>query len=296
MFDMSSYYEAESVRDAINALAAHADAEIVSGGTDVMIRVRDGKDAGRMLVSIQRIGAIKGIRLMENGDLWIGAGTTFHDITDHPLIQSLVPMLGEAVDTVGSPQIRNVATIGGNICNGATSADSAPTMWTLDAIVVLEGPDGERQIPICEFYTGPGKTVRERCEVCTGFIIRRENYENFFGVYIKYGKRRAMEISTLGCAVRVRLSEDKKRFADVRLGFGVAGPTPMRCRAAEARLTGCSVSDAVARKDFVRTALSEVHPRSSWRASEEFRLQLIGELTGRALAEAVLRAGGEANV
>ena len=293
MFDIQSFYEAKNVKDAINALVSDPNAEIISGGTDVLIRVREGKDAGRSLVSIHNIEELKGVRLLENGDIRIGAGTSFTHITNDPLIQKYIPMLGEAVDTVGGPQIRNMGTIGGNICNGATSADSASTMWTLEADIVLEGPDGERTVPIDEFYTGPGRTVRERTEVCKYFLIHKDAYEGWHGQYIKYGKRKAMEIATLGCAVRVKLSEDRKRIEDVRLGYGVAGPTPLRCRKAEEGLKGSAVNDSVAAAQFAKTALTEVNPRSSWRASKEFRLQLIEELAKRGLAAAVKRAGGE---
>ena len=293
MFDIQSFYEAKNVKDAINALVSDPNAEIISGGTDVLIRVREGKDAGRSLVSIHNIEELKGVRLLENGDIRIGAGTSFTHITNDPLIQKYIPMLGEAVDTVGGPQIRNMGTIGGNICNGATSADSASTMWTLEADTVLEGPDGERTVPIDEFYTGPGRTVRERTEVCKYFLIHKDAYEGWHGQYIKYGKRKAMEIATLGCAVRVKLSEDRKRIEDVRLGYGVAGPTPLRCRKAEEGLKGSAVNDSVAAAQFAKTALTEVNPRSSWRASKEFRLQLIEELAKRGLAAAVKRAGGE---
>ncbi|PNV61424.1 xanthine dehydrogenase FAD-binding subunit XdhB [Clostridium sp. chh4-2] len=295
MFDIKSFYDAKSVKEAIGYLVNDPDAEIISGGTDVLIRVREGKDAGRSVVSIHNIEELKGVKLLENGDLWIGAGTSFSHITNDPLIQKYIPMLGEAVDLVGGPQIRNTGTIGGNICNGATSADSASTMWTLDAAAVLEGPKGERTVPVSQFYTGPGRTVRDRCEVCKYFIITKDNYEGWAGHYIKYGKRKAMEIATLGCAVRVKLSEDKKRFEDVRLGYGVAGPTPLRCRNAEEGLKGCEITDQEAVEAFGKTALTEVNPRSSWRASKEFRIQLIEELSKRALYEAVKKAGGEIN-
>lgn len=293
MFDIQSFYEAGSTEDAIRALQADPNARIISGGTDVLIRIREGKDAGASLVSIHRIKELKGVALEEDGTLLIGAGTSFSHLTNDPLIQKYLPMLGEAVDQVGGPQIRNMGTIGGNICNGATSADSAPTLCALEAEVVLEGPEGKRIVPVCEFYTGPGRTVRERTEVCTGFLIRREHYQGWSGHYIKYGKRRAMEIATLGCAVRVRLSEDKTRIEEARLSYGVAGPTPLRCREAEALLKGCRTADREAAEAFAKAALSEVNPRSSWRASREFRLQLIEELAKRALIQAVRKGGGE---
>ena len=152
MFDIKSFYEAKDVKDAVEALVREPEAEVISGGTDVLIRVREGKDAGRALVSIHNIKELKGVKILENGDLWIGAATAFSHITNDPTIQKLVPMLGEAVDMVGGPQIRNTGTIGGNICNGATSADSAASMWTLNALIQLEGPEGHREVPIQVLY------------------------------------------------------------------------------------------------------------------------------------------------
>ena len=134
MFDLQGFHEAKDVADAVQALTANPNAEIISGGTDVLIRVREGKDAGKALVSIKNIEEIKGVKLLDNGDLWIGAGTCFTHLTNDPLVQKHIPMLGEAVDTVGGPQIRNMGTIGGNICNGATSADSAAGMQVLNAL------------------------------------------------------------------------------------------------------------------------------------------------------------------
>lgn len=292
MFDIQSFYEAKSVRDAVEALMRDENAEVISGGTDVLIRVREGKDAGRSLVSIHNIKDLKGVTLREDGTIVIGAATPFSHITNDPVIKEHLNMLGEAVDQVGGPQIRNVATLGGNICNGATSADSASTMCALNAVAVLEGPDGMRRVPLTEFYTGPGRTVRERTEVCTCFEISREDYEGWEGKYYKYGKRRAMEIAALGCAVRVRLSADKKTVRDVRLAYGVAAPTPIRCRGAEESIRGMEVSDGKIYERFAEAALKEVNPRSSWRASKEFRLQLIRELAKRALKDAVRLSGG----
>ena len=205
MFDIKSFYEASSVEDAIRALSADPDSLVISGGTDVLIRVREGRDAGKSLVSIHNIPELKGVTMKENGDIVIGPATSFSHITNHEIIKKHLNMLGEAVDQVGGPQVRNTATIGGNVCNGATSADSASTLCTLDAVLTLAGPDGSRDVPITEFYTGPGRTVRRQNEVCTAITIRKEDYEGWEGHYIKYGKRNAMEIATLGCAVRVKL-------------------------------------------------------------------------------------------
>lgn len=295
MFDIKSFYEAKSVQDAVAALSADPDSEVISGGTDVLIRVREGKDAGMGLVSIHNIPELKGIYMAEDGTIIIRPATSFSHITNDPLIKKHLNMLGEAVDQVGGPQVRNTATIGGNICNGATSADSASTMCTLNAVIRLEGPEGTREVPVTEFYTGPGRTVRKQNEVCTAFMIRREDYEGWEGFYIKYGKRAAMEIATLGCAVRVKLSLDKKVIEDVRLAYGVAAPTPTRCYEAEDALRGMAVADPAIYDVIAENALKSVNPRTSWRASKEFRIQLIGELARRALKKSVILAGGEAD-
>lgn len=292
MFDISFLYEAKDVKDAIKKLTENENSEIVSGGTDVLIRVREGKDAGMGLVSIHNIDELKGIKQDSNGNIIIGAGTCFYNITHNEIIQKHIPSLGEAVNTVGGPQIRQTGTIGGNICNGATSADSASTMTALEADIVLEGPNGERIVNIKDFYTGPGKTVRDRCEVCKCFVIKKENFENYFGYYFKYGKRKSLEIATLGCSVLVKLNSSKDTIDDVKIAYGVAAPTPSRAPSAEAFAKGKKLTENFL-EEFGEKALSDMKPRDSWRASKEFREQLIKEMAKRSLVNSIRRAGGK---
>ena len=292
MFDVSFVYEAKDVKDAIKKLVENEKSEIISGGTDVLIRVREGKDVGMGLVSIHNIQELKGVKLDGDGSIIIGAGTSFHDITYNEIIQKHIPSLGEAVNTVGGPQVRETGTIGGNICNGATSADSASTMTTLEADIVLEGPNGERIVNIKDFYTGPGKTVRDRCEVCKYFKIKKENYENYYGYYFKYGKRKSLEIATLGCSVLVKLNATKDTIEDVKIAYGVAAPTPSRAPSAEAFAKGKKLSEDFL-EEFGKKALLDMQPRDSWRASKEFREQLIKEMARRSLVNAIRRAGGK---
>lgn len=294
MYDMERFYQASDVKDAIRALSEDPAAMVISGGSDVLIKIREGKFAGCSLVSIHGLKELEGVRLLDDGTLLIGPATTFSHITNDPLIQKLVPMLGDAVDQAGGPQLRNIGTIGGNVCNGATSADSAPSLFVLDAVLMLQGPDGVREVPIQEFYTGPGRTVRDHNEVMTGIKIRKESYESLHGHYIKYGKRNAMEIATLGCACGVVLSEDKTQIRELRLAYGVAAPTPIRCRETEAAVKGMAIGPALY-EQVGRQALLEVNPRTSWRASKEFRLQLVEELAKRALRQAILVGGGVAD-
>ena len=294
MYDLSALYEAGSVEEAVALRCAHPEADIIAGGSDVLVQMREGKRAGKALISIYGIDALRGVSLEEDGTIRIGSLTSFSHITRDPVIQKYINVLGEAVDQVGSPQIRNIGTIGGNTCNGVTSADSASTLFALDAIVELTGKNGIRRLPIPDFYLGPGKVdLRvEEGEIQTALLIPKESYENTFGHYIKYGLRNAMEIATLGCSVNVRLSEDKTVIERCRIAYGVAGPVPMRVPSAEQIANGeAPTQDLVTR--FSQAVLTDIHPRDSWRAAKAFREHIAVEMAARALKESVLRAGGE---
>ena len=137
--------------------------------------------------------------------------------------------------------------------------------------------------------------MRRRDEVLVALHIQKKDYDGFGGCYLKYGKRNAMEIATLGCAAMVKLTADKKAVAELRLAYGVAAPTPMRCVLTEETAKGLPVTPALL-EQIAAGAISEVKPRTSWRASKEFRLQLVSELAKRAVKQAIINAGGEADV
>ena len=294
MYDLKALYEASSVENAIELRLAHPEAQIVAGGTDVFVQMREGKRAGKELISIHELSELRGISIDEEENIRIGSLTTFSHITKNPIIQEKINVLGEAVDMVGGPQIRNAGTIGGNTCNGVTSADSASTLFAWDAVIELTGKNGRRYLPIKDFYIKAG-TVDLRVEdgeIQTAILIPKASYENTAGFYIKYAMRNAMDIATTGCSVNCRLSGDKKTFERVRIAYGVAGPVPMRAPTAEAAANGKSVTmetvDAVA-----KAVLEDIHPRDSWRASKAFRQHIAVELARRCLIESVKRCGGE---
>lgn len=292
MYDIESLYEATSVEDACRALAEDPQAIVIAGGTDVLVKVRGGKLAGAHLVSIHNLhDELDGVTLADDGTVEIGPITWFHHVTTSPVIQATVPTLGEACDTPGGPQLRVSGTIGGNVCNAATSADTASTLLAYGALLDVRSARGARTIPIGEWYTGPGSSVRERDEVLVNIRIPRANYEGWTGHYFKYGKRRALEIATMGCCCLVKLAADKSTIDDIRLAFGVAAPTPMRATGAEDAVRGLSVAEAV--EKIGELAQAETHPRDSWRASKDFRLQLIGEMSRRSLIEAARKGGAD---
>ena len=294
MYDMSALYEAQSVEDAIALRLAHPEAQIIAGGTDVLVQMREGKRAGKALISIQKLDALRGVSIDAEENLRIGSLTSFTHITGDPLIQQYINVLGQAVDLVGGPQIRNAGTIGGNTCNGVTSADSASTLHAWEAIVEITGKNGVRRVPIHDFYIKAGQVdLRvEEGEIQTAILVPKASYDRTYGSYIKYAMRNAMDIATLGTSVNARLSVDKKTFERVRIAFGVAGPVPMRALKAEAFICGKPMTLANI-EQFGKTVLEDINPRDSWRASKAFRQHIAVESAKRCLMESVKLAGGE---
>ncbi len=292
MYDIKALYEAESVPHAVQLLTEHPEAQIIAGGSDVLVQMREGKRASKELVSIYMLDEMRGVSYEEDGAIRIGSLTSFSHITKDPIIQKHINVLGEAVDMVGGPQIRNIGTIGGNTCNGVTSADSASTLFAWDAIIEITGPDGVRRIPIQEFYIKAGKVDLRPGELQTAILIPKTAYEGYQGHYIKYAMRNAMDIATTGCSVNVKLSADKKTMEDVRIAYGVAGPIPMRASTAEAKAKGQpTTKEAI--KTFAQAVLEDIHPRDSWRAAKDFREHIAVVLAERGLTESIRLSGGE---
>ena len=229
--------------------------------------------AGEELVSIYMIDEIRGVSMDEDGTLRVGALTSFSHITQNELIQKYCPTLGEAVDTAGGPQLRNIATIGGNISNGVPSADSTTTLHAWDAIVEIKGENGVREVPITEFYIKTGVVDLKPTELVTAVKIKKESYEGYYGHYFKYAMRNAMDIATSGCSISCKFSGENI-VEDVRAAFGVAGPIPLRTPEAEKFLKGkpLTVENINA---FAEEAIKELKPRDSWRASKDLRVHIL---------------------
>ncbi len=288
MYNIIGYYDAETIAEATALLAEKPNLELIAGGTDVLIKMH-GKSEDAELLSLRKIKSLEIIRKAEDGTIVIGAMATFDRVFNDPIIRELIPILTEAAISMGGPQIRNIATIGGNVCSGATSGDSASSLFALNVQLKLVNNEGERIVPIQEFYLGPGKVDLKYGEVLTEIRISPEDYQGFGGQYIKFAMREAMDIATLGVAVICKLQG--KIFDEVRIGLGVAGPTPLRCLEAEAYAKGKDVSvETVA--EIGQLAVKSAKARTSWRASKEYREHLVEELVQRALKIAIVNAGG----
>jgi carbon-monoxide dehydrogenase medium subunit len=219
-------------------------ATLIAGGTDVMVKIRNTKKAPEVLISLR---GLKDLRYIRKKDGYhIGALTTHRMLEQSDLVKTELPALHDGASEVGSVQIRNVATVGGNICNAAPSADTSGPLLALDATVVLEGPEGRRSVPIADFFTGTYRTVRKAEEVLVEFQIPAE-MEGFGSAYWKHSRRKAMELPLSGISVALKLSENKE-LSDARISLTVAAPTPIRAYKAEEFLKGKPLDDDVLRE------------------------------------------------
>jgi len=279
-----SYLTPKSTSEALSLLISLGDrARIIAGGTDLLVQMKQKKYRPEYLISLSGIEELAGIK-EENGGLVIGALTTHRQLEMSPLIRRDYPILTDALIKLGSVQVRNLATIGGNLCNGAPSADTAPPLLALNARLLLAGPGGRREVPLDQFYTGPGKTVIRPDEILTGIIIPGAE-KPAAGCYLKLARRRAMDLATLGVAVFLQVSPDGKTCLKSRIALGTAAPTPLRARKAEGMMEGAAISDDLFRAAG-EAAAAEASPRTSMRGTAEYRLLMIGVLVRRAAAVA----------
>lgn len=191
MFDFASYHRAATLADAINLLADNPQAKLLAGGTDVLIQLHHHNDRYRHIVDIHNLAELRGITLAEDGSLRIGSATTFTQLIEDPITQRHLPALCAAATSIAGPQIRNVATYGGNICNGATSADSATPTLIYDAKLEIHSPRGVRFVPINGFHTGRAKCLLSMTKSSSPFIFRHSRKNT-----------RAARILNMPCATR----------------------------------------------------------------------------------------------
>ncbi len=289
MFNFKSYTKADSIQEAIRLLEQNPEAHLIAGGTDVLVKLHKGKGQFHHLVDIHDIVELNFIDRNDDGDLVIGPLTCFTQVAESPLIRKHIPVLSGAILTIGGPQVRNMATIGGNLCNGVPSADSATPLIALNAVVTIEGQDGSRQIPLEDLFLGPGRVALEHHEIMTAITVTRANYDGYYGHFFKYAMRGAMDIATIGCSAVCKV--ESEILTDMRLAYGVAAPVPMRCRDTENKIRGRKISQQLL-DDISEAVANDVRPRTSWRAAREFRLQIIATLARRVVKQAILNAGG----
>src|SRR5437667_1370690 len=258
----------------------------LAGGTDLVIAIKEKGLVPRYVVDLKRIESLSGIR--ENpadGSLVIGALTTMREVETSRVINTRFPFLSQSASEVGSIQIRNRATIGGNIANATPSADVVPALLVLEAQVTTSTQNGEKQVPLESFFLGPGKTVMERGDILTEIIIPPAS-ANLRGEYIKFSPREMMDLAYVGVAVALLTDGDENVCREVRIALGAVSPVPMRARKAEAVLVNRVINEESAERAG-EAAASECTPISDVRASAAYRRHMVRVNTKRAILNAV---------
>jgi len=261
---------------------------VIAGGTDLVPDMRRGTVNGNYLVDLAGLGLD---RVEEaEGEIRLGALTTFNSLSRSKLVQDRLPVLAQAASQVGAVQTRNLATIGGNLCSAVPSLDSAPALMVLGASLRLVSKQGERIIAIEDFFVGPRCTVRQADEVLTEIIVPMLE-TSCAACFLKHGRRKALSLAVVNAACALRPNADGS-IGEARIALGAVAPVPFRARRAEAVLTGRRPSVEL----FVQAALAaaeETSPLSDLRASAEYRHTLSEVLVRRALRYAWREATGE---
>jgi CO/xanthine dehydrogenase FAD-binding subunit len=274
------YLKPTSIDEAISLIESHGEkAKYIAGGTDVITKIKEKKITPHYLISLRHLPDLAYIQRDQEGILRIGALTTHRMLEKSPLIQNHYPAIYDAVQNIGSVQVRNVATIGGNICNAVPSADGIIPLLTLGAHLTLVGPKGKRSLPLKSFFLGPGQTLMEHGEILTEFFIP-PLLPRTSGAYIKHTRREAMELPILGVGMVLSLAEDHKTCLKARIGLGVAAPTPIRAVLAEEVMTGKEVNEQTL-AETGQVAAKETKMRDSIRGQAWYRREMVGVLINR---------------
>ena len=274
------YLEPNTLDEAVFLLSRHGKADILAGGTDLLVEIKEQIRAPDYVINMKKIPGLNRLDYDAAQGLRFGPLVTAREIETSPLTQARYPALRQAAREIGSIQIRNRATIGGNICRASPSADTLPPLIAAGASARIYGPDGERVVLLEDFFTGPGKTVLKPNELVIEVIVPAPA-RHTSSVYIKHGRRKAMELATVGVAVT--LTRDGDVCRDIRIVLGAAAPTPIRAKRAEAILRGHRLNDRTI-ETAADTAMSESQPISNVRASAGYRREMVRVLTKRAIA------------
>ncbi|MDA8186804.1 MAG: xanthine dehydrogenase family protein subunit M [Dehalococcoidales bacterium] len=282
------YLQPASLQEAFSLLAQHSpQAKVMAGGTDLLVAMKMQKLSPSVVIGLSQIPEMAGVAYDSSSKaIRIGALATHQEVSSSSAILEKFSHLAGAASLVGSRQVRNLGTTVGNICNASPSAETAPALLTVEAVVNIAGPTGTRQVAIGDFFTGPGRTVVGGDEIVTEVTIP-DPEPNSAGAYIKLSPRRAMDLAVVGVAVFLSVRNgvcDKARVA-----LGAVAPTPIRVPDAEAILSGEAVNDNLL-EQAAQAAMKACRPISDVRSSAEYRREMVGVLVKRAIREALGRS------
>jgi carbon-monoxide dehydrogenase medium subunit len=278
----------DSLEACQQALADEPDVKLVAGGTDLLPQMKNGVVTPRRVVDLSALPELKVLEVTPNGGLRVGAGVSARGLEQSAPVRSGFPSLAESAAVVGSHQIRNLATLGGNLANAAPSADMAPPLLALEAELLIAGPRGRRRVPAADFFLGVRRTQLLPDEVLVEVIIPPPAPHSG-ATYVRHTPRRELDIAVVGVASLLTVEDGICRKA--RIALAAVAPTPVRAREAEARLEGTEVTPQ-AIEEAAALAVAAASPISDQRGSAEFRKHLVRVLTRRTLTTAYERATG----
>ena len=281
--------EPKTLAEAVDCMKSSGpSAKFLAGGTDVIVGWQSadllGSENGApTFVSLKHLEDLNQVSYDPGKHLKVGALVTHAMLAKDEIVNKYFSLLAAACSQVGSPQIRNVATIGGNLCNASPAADSSVALLALDARVKLLGANGEREVPLEQFFTGPGNTVLHHGEILTSIII--PDISGCSGRYIKLGQRSSLEIAIVSAAVSLQL--EKNFCCKARVALGAVAPVPLRATKTEEYLQNKELTDAVI-EECALLAVAESNPISDSRASSSYRKEMVKELVKKALGQILL--------
>jgi carbon-monoxide dehydrogenase medium subunit len=282
------YYSPDMIDDVVELLTRLDGAVILQGGTDLLVAMKQKGTHPQHVVSLKRLRGLLGQIYENDGHIHIGASANFGQLERSALIKRELVVLHEAVQQIASYQIRNVATIGGNLCNASPAADTAPPLLVLGAVLRVQGSSGERDVPIEKFFTAPGKSVLGRGEVLKEIEVPKLKSHSG-AAFVKLGRRVSEDISVASGACLIQL--DGKVVREIRIALGSVAPTPLRAYRAENTIKGRTISEQ-SLNDTCKVAMTECSPISDVRASARYRRAMVGVLTRAAINTAASRASG----
>ena len=272
-----NYYSPSSLSEAFRLMkTSEGKAKLMAGGTDLLVKMKKRAVSPEVVIDLNNMTELSYIEVRD-GQLHIGGLTTLADIGESPLVKEKASALAEAISVLAAPQIRNRATIAGNLCNASPAADTACPLLALDSSVKLQCPDGERTVPLAQFFLGPEQTVIKSDELMVEVIIPLQEGSSTF---IKLGRRKAFTLSVASASAFARV--DKGKFEEVRVALGAVAPTPLRVDKVEDALRGREANEENIEKAAQRVK-EQCCPITDVRASAEYRTEMSYVLTKRAL-------------
>lgn len=279
-----NYWEPTNLSDTVNLLANMGDqVRPLAGGTDLLVKMKKGPINWEGIVNLKGLRELKGINY-EGVTITIGALTHISSLIESPLVIHHFPVLVDAARSLGTPQVRNLATIGGNLCNASPAGDVALVLLMYEARLLIIGPNGSRKLLVEEFCVGPNQTVLQQGEILTAIEIDLPPL-NSKGVFYKHGKRKSHEIALVNVAVLLTPQSGTKQIARARIAVGSVATTQLRIKDAEDSLTD-SLASLSAFEQAAELAKKAVNPIDDVRSTASYRKQMVGVLTKRALVEA----------